>query len=289
MVLSPQPDFTGVRIKVERAKHHFRDLEARIERFNQTEPYRTPIYCELDTGDVVSRFEVTEQPPHLWGAIAGDCVHNLRSSLDLLVCEMLRAGGTEVERHHKFPVFKSETSYTNAFKPGPPGEIKGIPKCAVNLIKDAKPHEGPDNPFGMLHKLDIADKHHLLVPVVVAHEGTTSSYTMADVLGAYLGATDSGVTTINLFEIPSAQSMGFIVPRDALPLEDGAVIYRIPAHLRDTPLAQMNMNPELDFKVAFDEVEVVKGEPIIPTLRQLVQFVERFVALFPPLFRQESS
>jgi hypothetical protein len=51
----------------------------------------------------------------------------------------------------------------------------------------------------------------------------------------------------------------------------------------------MNMNPEFSFDVAFGEVEVVEGEPIIPTLDQLIQFVEGFIKLFPPLFRKEYS
>ena len=33
------------------------------------------------------------------------------------------------------------------------------------------------------------------------------------------------------------------------------------------------------------EGEVVKGEPLVPALNQLTQFVEGFVKLFPPLFR----
>jgi len=281
--MTRQPDFTGVGIKIERAKHHFGDLEARIERFNQPEPYRIPSYCELDTGDVVSRFEVTEQPPLLWGAIAGDCVHNLRSSLDLLVCEMIRAEGRLVEKHHRFPVFRDETAYANAFKPGPPRQIGGIPKCAVDLIKDAKSYNGADNPFWRLHQLDIEDKHKLLVPVGVAHKGTTNSYTLADVIAAY-----PDETTIDIFEIPTAQSIGISVPRLAFPLKDGAEIYRVPANLRDNPLAQMNMDPEFRFDVAFGEVEVVEGEPIIPTLHRLIQFVEDFVKLFLPLFSQDS-
>jgi hypothetical protein len=35
-----QPDFAGVRIKVERAKHQFSDLQAQYERFQEVQPYR---------------------------------------------------------------------------------------------------------------------------------------------------------------------------------------------------------------------------------------------------------
>jgi hypothetical protein len=94
--MTGQPDFTGVRIKVERAKHHFRDLQARYERFLEAKPYRAVRDDEPHTGDLVWRVEVSEQPPLFWSAIVGDCIHNLRSSLDLLVCEMVRAEGKSV-------------------------------------------------------------------------------------------------------------------------------------------------------------------------------------------------
>jgi hypothetical protein len=51
----------------------------------------------------------------------------------------------------------------------------------------------------------------------------------------------------------------------------------------------MYMYPEFGIEVAFCEVEVVKGKPLIPTLYQLIHFVESFIKLFPPLFSQESS
>jgi hypothetical protein len=127
-------------------------------------------------------------------------------------------------------------------------------------------------------------KRKLLVPVGVAHKGTTNSYSLADVVNAYPGA-----TTIDLFDMPTAEGIGIIVPNLTFPLEDGTEIYRIPARLRDNPLAQMHMNPEFSFDVAFGEVEVVEGEPIIPTLHQLIEFVEGFIKLFPPLFGQASS
>src|SRR5829696_2325940 len=165
--MTGQPDFTGVRIKVERAKEHFRDLQARYERFLEAKPYRAIRDDESHTGDLLWRVEVSEQPPLYGSAIAGDCVHNLRSSLDLLVCEMVRAEGNPVQKHTGFPIFRSAEAYANAFKSGDTGKVDGAPKCAVDLIMKSEPYEGPDNLFGMLNQLDIADKHKLLMPVGV--------------------------------------------------------------------------------------------------------------------------
>lgn len=51
----------------------------------------------------------------------------------------------------------------------------------------------------------------------------------------------------------------------------------------------MYVYPQFQFEVAFGEVEVVEGEALIPALDQLIQFVEGFVKLFPPLFSQAGT
>src|SRR5215204_1982271 len=154
--MTRQPDFTGVRIKVERAKHHFRDLQARYERFQENEPYRAVRDDEPDTGDFV---------------------HNLRSCLDLLICEIVRARGKRVTDDTGFPIFRS----ADVFESDHARKVQGVPKAAVDLIKEAEPYQGADNPFWQLHRLDIADKHKLLVPVGMAHASTINTYTLADV------------------------------------------------------------------------------------------------------------
>ena len=46
---------------------------------------------------------------------------------------------------------------------------RGVPKVAVDFIKEAEPYQGAGNPLWRLHQLDITDKHKLLVPVGMAH------------------------------------------------------------------------------------------------------------------------
>ncbi len=158
-----------------------------------------------------------------------------------------------------------------------------MPEAAVKLIKKAKPYQGPDNPLGRLHELDIADKHKLLVPVGILHNRTVKSFTLDQFFAANPGATE--VTMEEVVTLPA----GIVTPDIPFPVKDGAEIYRIPARLRSDPVAQMHMYPKFEFEIAFGEVEVDEGEPVIPTLHQLIEFVERFVKLFPPLFSQESS
>ncbi len=118
-----QPDFSGVWIKVERAKEHVGNLETLVQGFLQSNPYEAFPHNEPDTGDLVYKVRVLAQPPLWWSAVIGDAIHNLRSSLDLLVCELVRAEGKEIKTNTGFPVFKNATAFTNAFKSGTPGQI----------------------------------------------------------------------------------------------------------------------------------------------------------------------
>lgn len=279
--MTRQPDFSGVRVKVERAKEHIDNLEPLVQGFLQSKPYEVFPYNEPDTGDLVYKAKVLAQPPLWWSAVIGDAIHNLRSSLDLLICELVRAEGKEVKPNTGFPVFKNAVAFTNAFKSGPPGQIKGAPKVAVDLIKKAKPYKGGDEAFWRLHQLDITDKHKLLVPVGAAYRSVILDFARA---------------FDNIPDLPPK----FVLPRDfsmpiglrpadrQFPLKDGVELFRVPAQVRNDPMAQVHNNPQFTFEVAFGEGEVVKGEPLLPTLPQLAQFVEEFIELFPPLFNQKS-
>jgi hypothetical protein len=277
-----QPDFSGVWIKLERAREHISKLEALVEGFKQSNPYGVISYCELGTGDLVFRVRASHQPPLWWSAILGDAIHNLRSSLDLLVCELVRAEGNEVELNTGFPVFRSATACANAFNPGPPRQVKGAPQPAIDLIKAANPYNGANNAFWRLHQLDITDKHKLLVPV-----GMTQGLIVHD-MGLILANNSDladKLTTPQKLSTPPDLS----IPQRQFPLEDGAEIYRVPARGRDDLMTQMHMHPQFVFEVAFGEGEVVEGEPLYPTLHQLAHFVEGFTELFPPLFKNRSN
>jgi hypothetical protein len=276
------PDFNGVWVKVERAKEHIGNLEARVESFKQSDPYGVASYCELDTGDLVFEAKASDQPPLWWSGLVGDAVHNLRSSLDLLVCEMIRAEGNAVQSNSGFPVFKSATACANAFNPGLPGQVKGAPQSAIDLIKAANPYKGANNAFWRLHQLDITDKHKLLVPV-----GMAQGVIIHDILRILALNPDLAdkLTTPQKLGLPRDAS----IPKRRFPLPDGTEIYRVPARGRDDLMTQMRMYPEFTFEVAFGEGEVVKGEPLFPALYELAQFVEGFIKSVEVLFSQPST
>ena len=87
----------GVRLKIERAKKHINDLEADIRAFRGGNPYRVVTDEHPRTGDITYRLSITKDIPIEWSAIIGDFVHNLRSSLDLLACALIRANHNQIK------------------------------------------------------------------------------------------------------------------------------------------------------------------------------------------------
>jgi hypothetical protein len=84
----------GARIKIDRAKEHFDNLNMAIRTFGAGRPYRVEIKKDTYNPSHEEYHFRSEAPiPDKWGAILGDCVHNLRSALDLLVVELVLANG----------------------------------------------------------------------------------------------------------------------------------------------------------------------------------------------------
>src|SRR4051794_37203940 len=82
-----------VKLKVERAKEHIRNLESAVQAFRDTDPYGFRIEDDLQTGDKIYRIEIRRQTPDAFSLIVGDAVHNLRSALDHLARQLVIANG----------------------------------------------------------------------------------------------------------------------------------------------------------------------------------------------------
>ena len=93
------------------------------------------------------------------GAIVGDCIHNLRTALDLMASELARLNN-KGDKHVYFPFAESEALFPTAIR------SKCFHKCgqdAVDLIKTFAPYKGGNKHLRALHDLDIADKHTALM------------------------------------------------------------------------------------------------------------------------------
>ncbi len=268
---------TGSNIKIERAKTHVRELEALVQEFLQSSPYAVVREEDPETGDLVYRLRVLRQPPLAWSAIVGDAVHNLRTALDLLACELVRANGGRVNEDTGFPIGKDVHALKSMLK----NKIGGASEEAIRHIRSLNPYPGGNDGLWRLHRLDVVDKHRLLLSVGSAHKNI-----VLDAVRMFPPDTPEflgiDVGTFEAFSLPFA-----LTPADRQwPLSDGAEVLRVMAAARE---GHWDEAPQFGFEIAFGEGEVVRGQPLLETLHRFIALVEGVVEQLGPLLEQDGS
>jgi hypothetical protein len=246
----------GSALKVERAKEHLEQLEAEATAFLAREPYAVVAEEEPASGDKVWRVKVKEQPPQKWGVLIGEAVHALRSALDLMVCALVERNGQQVTDQSGFPIVPSEGDLKAALP-----KILGVSPPAADMIRGFRPYKGGDEQLWMLHRLDIADKHRLLIVVGAAHRNVIVSFRFpkADWLPPDFRSPEIALR-----------------PADRLfPIQDGVEVFRVMRQARevgDPP------EPRFTFEMSFGGREFPSGVPLSPTLQQLASRVDEILS-----------
>lgn len=227
-------------------------------------------------GERILRVRVRAQPPLRWATIVGDVVHNLRSALDLLACQLVLVnGGTDITRT-EFPIWDGPQKFESKGL----RKVEGASQSAVDLIKAIKPYQGGNDALYRVAKLDNVDKHRLLVTVGAAHRNLILDFRPMAQESWRLMMAASGTSEDEWGEPPAwpeSLTQHALRPADRqFPLQDGAELFRSGIGPHVPPWArEMQENPQFTFEIAFGEGEVVKGEPLLPTLVQLTDAVEQ--------------
>jgi hypothetical protein len=195
----------GARLKVVRAEQHLDALKEEIALYLDSHPYEIPIQQnsdELTIGKAVVRHE----PPPMLSCILGDCVGNLRASLDYVAWQIGTkappAPLTEKEKRHiAFPIAKDRASLENTQAWSQLINC-GVPAGATALIESVQPYHAGYKPLELLNVLVNEDKHRLpLFTVayaktesikVIAPDGFAVHGCAVDSLWIALDAADSG-------------------------------------------------------------------------------------------------
>ncbi len=111
----------------------------------------------------------TPNVPIDWSVRLGEILYLLRSALDHLVCQLVRANGQEPGRHNAFPIVRNEEAWRRRAR----SDLKGVSQADVNRIRRLQPIDGgiglsfDVSGLSRLHSLCNADKHrHLILPFV---------------------------------------------------------------------------------------------------------------------------
>lgn len=260
----PTDHVFSARLKIERAKKHLEELQREVTAFWATKPYAINFDTETEPGKRLYRMKFTNDVPPHWGAAAGDVIHNLRASLDNVATALAVANGTtskNVLRQTYFPIGVSK----EAFEKKLASDLKGASDEAKRIVRLMKPYRGGTEAFRRLHDLDILDKHSHLVPVGAATQD-------------FVWRPKMQIPGREPFEMP----IGFIHESPFYRLKDGDIIFSEPSN-------EEQGNYTFSFYVAFGEGQIVDGEPLVETLRQLVAFVEEVVGIFDREIFQASA
>ncbi|MGO8802086.1 hypothetical protein [Candidatus Binatus sp.] len=234
----------SIRTKTHRAKKHIDDLAGELRSFLDLDPYRVHSYDDAETGDRVCQLVVAERFPYRALAIIGDAIHNLRSALDHLACELSTVSEGAIDEHTAFPIWRDIKTVAEA-----KAEIaRKIPSASaemIEVIEELEPYQGGKGDIlWRLHRLDILDKHRLLITAAAIPYWS---------------------------DVPRPIKLS---PRGCT-FEHGAELLRVPRVARDQ--TTMNMNPKFKFQVAFGEI--IEGEPVIPALEKFLDAVNGVIAV----------
>ena len=252
-----KPSLAAPRAKLHRAELHLRAFESAWQRVIDTDVYT--FLHEVNAEGVGHRYRAVTVPDldDKWALMIGDCVHNLRSALDYLAHELVRANGGTPDHHTQFPVHSS------------PGGVRvhgGIAEEALALIEEVQPYAANDE-GNRIHTINLLDRADRVRPILLAAAATGHN------VRSGFGASSPAPQIVEVWTSPR-------------PLEVGATVhgytYRSPffgedPNIRVLPHLVID-DPTVETAFGRIAASVLIGDKLIPWLRE--QFLPRFEPFF---------
>ena len=146
--------FPGPHLKVKQSQKHIGCLNEVLAAYAARVKFGFR-KADIPETDLVSwTFVFSEPPPEDVGPLIGDAIHNLRSALDLMICDVARLKGQDTD-HLAFPFASDEQRLEKEIKNR---DIPRLGSDIVNLVKAEKPYPAGNRALSGLHELDIMDK-----------------------------------------------------------------------------------------------------------------------------------
>ena len=146
------------------ARHHFELYHLALAQYLQVNPCKFVPKPNVTTDNdgrrwVMGTFEAKEPLPEPLAQIIGDCLGNLRPTLDYLVWELVVANGKKPERKHAFPIALTAASYANEIQRG---RLNDVDPGAIAFIEALQPYHAanPDQALlAVLNEFTNINKH----------------------------------------------------------------------------------------------------------------------------------
>jgi len=257
----------GARLKVVRAHEHLDSLKAEIRMHLDEHPShviksKSDTYGQLQMLSVPPSFPV-ESPPLRLSTIVGDCVTNVRASIDYVVWELAQKFFVPQFDQSNF-ADRGLVSFPidGTFKGSGFGDRldrlakRGAPTAAIDEIKTVQTYGSGDDTLLWLHKLVNTDKHR--APLLTVTELNYVTVTLA-----------TPAIYADVIKTPAT----FIVPGDK------AIAMQGLASLR----SDVQMEGQTSFCVTLHDVSMPRV-PVETTLEQIIKTVADIIPRFDRFF-----
>lgn len=236
--------FASARLKVDRAVSLINELQSVLASFLKTDFYRLWLDADAEPGAYIVKYDTQPLPPEI-PLIIGDTIHNLHVALDHITSQIARDLGRDSEWVH-FP--KDETRHRVAESSRLALIVEAAPSLKEVILDQICPYKGGRYALWEIGKLDNIDKHKLLVPTLGINRLARVSAMDED------GNQISGVT-LN------------VAAGNKIDLAE----FSAPAKITDYGKPAFN--------IAFAKSSYFDGQPVIPTLIQLSQYVREVIVI----------
>lgn len=238
--------YDQVLAKYKWAKEHVDNFNAAEELFRKENRISFGRDIDHATGEFVYKVKSVPEIPEWLRFMLGDAIHNLRSALDYAAYALVVAGTSQPGNHTYFPVFDNPKAYTSMVK----SRVPGLRQQCYEVFNSIQPYKkGWGHWAWQLHRLDIIDKHRLLLAVATIPVARTATPSDKSVPGV-----DKGIVVAAAPLFFHQLLFGSVPGAGIKKLEAGDELGRFPA-------TEEYENMGFGFEIALDEPEVIRGMP----------------------------
>ncbi|MER9665576.1 hypothetical protein [Mesorhizobium sp. M0203] len=278
--------------KIERAKTHIQDLNARIEAFFGDNPYEISSHVDSKRCEEIWEVRLTKPIPPAIFNIIEDAVHNIRAPLD----KMLSAYAVRNGKSPRGVWFPIADTLQQLKKPDsqPRRGIKKLPQQVYPFILKSKPYKRGNPLLWWLHQIDIGDKHwdeivsvrshptfrlkrlavYYGVPLIVGSK--RGHHLVQEKLPGCLELLQQAGKPMAMFDIGPTGHLEFGISEKTV--KTG---YEF---LTTTPGAKFKIEFHPSFEITLRQIPGFEREPVVSTLNQMRDLVERLLITFEKRF-----
>jgi hypothetical protein len=249
-----------ITLKIKRAQQHHADLQKEYKQFLETKPYKVGWKHDINTRKLIYYVESIRQVPDSITCITGDIIQNLVTALDHMAYQLVdHCTGGKPPRPKKiyFPIADDKEKY-DALKRS---KLDGVSVHVISMIDSIEPYKEGSRSLWELYRLNIIEKHRLLLTV-----GSQAAGIHLGQLAASLFKESMPAQFVSAFE----QWDHYLMPADkGFPLTQGFEL------LIGKEDEEPNPRQEFRFGVVLNENGIVEGKPLIEASEEYIQTVEK--------------